>query len=64
MISWFAGMGSGVVTRTLTSPMDVLKIRFQLQLEPIIREHPSAKYTGLAQAAWTIWKEERLTAFL
>ena len=33
--SLLAGSVSGVVTRLLTAPLDVLKIRFQLQIEPI-----------------------------
>lgn len=30
-----AGTVSGVLTRTFIEPLDVLKIRFQLQVEPI-----------------------------
>ena len=30
-----AGAVSGCLTRAILSPVDVLKIRFQLQLEPI-----------------------------
>ena len=33
--SLVAGCVSGALTRLLTCPLDVLKIRFQLQLEPI-----------------------------
>ena len=32
-----AGAASGVTTRLVTTPLDVIKIRFQLQLEPTIR---------------------------
>ena len=33
-----AGAVAGAVSRLLVSPLDVLKIRFQLQLEPISRQ--------------------------
>ena len=33
--SLLAGIVSGVLTRTCIEPLDVLKIRFQLQVEPI-----------------------------
>ena len=70
-----AGAIAGAVARFVVGPLDVLKIRFQVQVEPILRRHQSqlssaeavsSKYTGLKQAAATILKEEgipvRLTA--
>lgn len=33
--SAFAGSVSGIAARLITTPLDVIKIRFQLQLEPI-----------------------------
>ena len=33
--SAIAGAVSGVTARVITTPLDVIKIRFQLQLEPI-----------------------------
>jgi len=40
-------------------PLDVMKIRFQVQLEPIARALPGkSKYTSLRQALATIVKEE------
>ena len=38
--SLVAGAVSGALTRLFTCPLDVLKIRFQLQLEPISRVEP------------------------
>eukprot|EP00795_Rhopilema_esculentum_P010486 gene10486-19197_t len=62
------GAFSGVITRVIAQPLDVLKIRFQLQSEPIRKKQingvrlTSSKYTGLTQATYLIAKEEGLTA--
>uniref|UniRef100_A0A915DEM1 Mitochondrial thiamine pyrophosphate carrier n=1 Tax=Ditylenchus dipsaci TaxID=166011 RepID=A0A915DEM1_9BILA len=56
-----AGFGSGIATRALVQPLDVLKIRFQLQEEPFKGAH--GKYYGLAQALTLIKQEEGLSAF-
>ncbi|KRZ34527.1 Mitochondrial thiamine pyrophosphate carrier [Trichinella pseudospiralis] len=53
-----AGCVSGIFARALCQPFDVLKIRFQLQLEPIRKQHAHGKYFGIFQAANTIIKEE------
>ncbi|XP_020858099.1 mitochondrial thiamine pyrophosphate carrier [Phascolarctos cinereus] len=58
-----AGSASGLVTRALISPLDVIKIRFQLQVEHLSSSDPHAKYHGIIQAARQILKEEGLTAF-
>uniref|UniRef100_A0A7N4UWZ9 Solute carrier family 25 member 19 n=1 Tax=Sarcophilus harrisii TaxID=9305 RepID=A0A7N4UWZ9_SARHA len=58
-----AGSASGLVTRALISPLDVIKIRFQLQVEHLSSSDPHAKYYGIIQAARQILKEEGLTAF-
>lgn len=57
-----AGGGSGFITRALTQPLDVLKIRLQLQVEPIAGNAVS-KYKSLHQAAGLILHEESIKAF-
>lgn len=59
-----SGALAGCLSRFLVGPLDVIKIRFQVQLEPIgeakdlrsIRYTP--KYTSFKQALWTVFKEE------
>ncbi|KAK1390479.1 Mitochondrial thiamine pyrophosphate carrier [Heracleum sosnowskyi] len=70
VINATAGAASGAVSRTVTSPLDVIKIRFQVQLEPtsswaLLRKelHGTSKYTGMFQAAKDIFKEEGLPGF-
>ncbi|XP_004041036.1 mitochondrial thiamine pyrophosphate carrier isoform X2 [Gorilla gorilla gorilla] len=58
-----AGSVSGLVTRALISPFDVIKIRFQLQHERLSRSDPNAKYHGILQASRQILQEEGPTAF-
>ncbi|GAA0153490.1 mitochondrial carrier protein [Lithospermum erythrorhizon] len=65
-----SGAISGAVSRTITSPLDVIKIRFQVQLEPTIhwsllrREaYAKSKYTGMLQATKDIFREEGLRGF-
>ncbi|KAL3137021.1 hypothetical protein ABBQ32_006611 [Trebouxia sp. C0010 RCD-2024] len=60
-----AGAIAGCAARFVVGPLDVIKIRFQVQLEPIAKRAagvgPSSltsKYTGLRQALTTIVKEE------
>lgn len=58
-----AGAISGFVTRFICQPFDVVKIRFQLQLEPIKASHPTAKYTSILHGTLCIFREEGLAAF-
>ncbi|NXY83436.1 TPC protein, partial [Alcedo cyanopectus] len=58
-----AGSASGFVTRVLISPLDVIKIRFQLQIEQLSSRNPGAKYHGIWQAVQRIFQEEGLVAF-
>jgi solute carrier family 25 thiamine pyrophosphate transporter 19 len=57
-----AGAMAGCVSRVVVGPLDVIKIRFQVQLEPITKDLVTAKlkpkYTGFVQALATIFKEE------
>ena len=60
-----AGAIAGCAARFVVGPLDVIKIRFQVQLEPIAKRAAgvdpttlSSKYTGLRQALATIVKEE------
>lgn len=58
-----AGSAAGMVTRALVSPFDVIKIRFQLQIESLSSLKPEGKYTGLFQACRCIYAEEGVPAF-
>ncbi|XP_054615641.1 mitochondrial thiamine pyrophosphate carrier isoform X2 [Dunckerocampus dactyliophorus] len=58
-----AGSAAGIVTRALVSPFDVIKIRFQLQIESLSSARPVGKYWGLFQASRCIHTEEGLSAF-
>ncbi|XP_029658915.1 mitochondrial thiamine pyrophosphate carrier-like [Formica exsecta] len=56
-----AGAVSGFVTRFLCQPLDVIKIRFQLQVEPISKCRIS-KYRSIPQAFLLILREEGISA--
>lgn len=58
-----AGSLSGMVTRAAISPLDVIKIRFQLQIEDVNGRGTPGKYKGILQAARLILKEEGLSGF-
>ena len=64
-VSWRhvgAGAVSGVFTRFLCQPFDVIKIRFQLQIEPINTKSMVSKYRSMPQCVRTIVMEEGFTA--
>lgn len=52
-----AGGLAGAVSRLAVGPLDVVKIRMQVQLEPIT-QGVNSKYTGIVQALKTIVREE------
>ncbi|TRY97331.1 hypothetical protein DNTS_020615 [Danionella cerebrum] len=58
-----AGSAAGTVTRAIISPLDVIKIRFQLQIEQVSWRRRQGKYWGLWQATRCILSEEGLRAF-
>nr|CDS28925.1 expressed protein [Hymenolepis microstoma] len=58
-----AGCFSGFCGRACVQPLDVLKVRFQLQVEPISAVQESAKYRSVFQAIKCIVKEEGFAAF-
>lgn len=57
-----AGAVSGAVTRFFCQPLDVIKIRFQLQVEPLNHLCRGSKYWSVSQAACCIVKEEGVLA--
>lgn len=59
----FAGAAAGFIGRVIIQPLDVIKTRFQLQVEPIRKGQTGAKYTSMLQATSTIFREEGVTAF-
>lgn len=59
--SAIAGGASGAITRAIAQPLDVIKIRFQLQLEPI-KHGSNSKYNSVPQAVCSIVKEEGMLA--
>jgi len=56
-------VGTSVFSRFLIQPFDVIKIRFQVQYEPISTKTSESKYKGIRHACRTIRSEEGLRAF-
>lgn len=52
-----AGGVSGFLTRAFTQPLDCIKVRHQLQLEPI-KKNAGAKYTSTVQTLLLMFREE------
>ncbi|XP_046398967.1 mitochondrial thiamine pyrophosphate carrier-like [Ischnura elegans] len=58
-----AGAVSGFFTRGICQPFDVLKIRFQLQWEPLSKQSSTpGLYTGVIQATKRIYRDEGVKA--
>jgi Mitochondrial carrier protein len=59
-----SGAIAGALSRGLVAPLDVIKIRFQLQLEPVRQRYGARAnelqglYTGVLQAGRQLLKEE------
>lgn len=53
-----AGAFSGCVTRAITQPLDCSKVRLQLQVEPVSSVAVSARYTGMIQTLYAIFRDE------
>ncbi|XP_058065327.1 mitochondrial thiamine pyrophosphate carrier [Anopheles bellator] len=58
-----AGGMTGCITRFICQPLDVLKIRLQLQVEPIATGSSHSKYRSIGQSVVCIYREEGLLAF-
>jgi len=64
-VNWrhvIAGAASGCSTRFICQPFDVIKIRFQLQIEPISKTSQISKYKSVPQSVKRIVTEEGVTA--
>lgn len=58
-----SGAVTGLACRTIVQPLDVIKIRFQLQIEPITKSSNVSKYTGISHTVGVMLREEGVRAF-
>jgi solute carrier family 25 thiamine pyrophosphate transporter 19 len=64
-VNWvhiLSGACSGCATRFICQPFDVIKIRFQLQIEPISKSSLISKYRSIPQTVTQIVSEEGFNA--
>jgi solute carrier family 25 thiamine pyrophosphate transporter 19 len=57
-----SGMVAGAVSRFVAAPLDLVKIRFQLQAAPIAQTS-GGLYKGVVQACQSIYAEEGIRTF-
>jgi hypothetical protein len=57
-----AGAVAAAVCRCVVAPLDLIKIRLQLQRESAFRG-THGLYTSLGQAITTVWRQEGLASF-
>lgn len=58
-----SGAITGLACRTIVQPLDVIKIRFQLQIEPINKHSNASKYTGISHTIRVMLREEGIRSF-
>ena len=58
----FVILNTSLLTRALSQPFDVVKIRFQVQHEPIAKSSHISKYTSIVQCIGSIVREEGMRA--
>jgi hypothetical protein len=56
-----AGAAAGCISRVIVAPLDLVKIRLQVQLEPVLGGSGISKYTGFTHAIATVLREEGVT---
>jgi hypothetical protein len=58
LLDAFAGAAAGCMSRVIVAPLDLVKIRLQVQLEPVLGASAVSKYTGFTHAITTVLREE------
>jgi hypothetical protein len=58
LLDALAGAAAGCISRVIVAPLDLVKIRLQVQLEPVVGASPVSKYTGFTNAIATVLREE------
>ncbi|GBF95826.1 hypothetical protein Rsub_08262 [Raphidocelis subcapitata] len=58
LLDALAGAAAGCASRIIVAPLDLVKIRLQVQLEPVLGASAVSKYTGFTNAVSTVLREE------